>query len=467
MSETILLACVVSGLTAAAEPAKEKWNVLFLVSDDLCCQTLGCYGDGLARTPNIDRLAGRGVRFERAYCQYPLCNPSRASLLTGMRPDQTGVVDNGVHFRNVVPDVVTLPQLFRNNGYYVARVGKLYHYGVPKQIGTSGLDDADSWQEVVNPRGDDTDVEDRIFSLVPGEFGGTLSWLAVETDAKTQTDGIGATEAIHLLEKHKGEPFFLAVGFYRPHTPFVAPRSFFDLYPRDQISLPGSLNDDLADVPRLALTIKPEQSRMSDDLRRECIQAYRASTSLMDEQVGRVLDALDRLALTDRTVVVFLSDHGYHLGEHGLWQKQSLFEESARVPLVISAPGAKGNGQGCSALAELIDVYPTLADLCGMPWPEHLAGRSLRAQLDDPSMPGKGYALTQVARRSRPRGPVQPGYSLRTDRWRYTEWDRGAQGRQLYDHANDPEERKNLANDASFDETRHELKSRLDEVVGR
>lgn len=442
----------------------EKLNVLYVVSDDLCCQALGCYGNEVAKSPNIDRLAARGVRFERAYCQFPLCNPSRSSFLTGLRPDQTKVLDNSKHFRETVPDVVTLPQLFQKNGYYVARVGKLYHYGVPLQIGTSGLDDEPSWQHFVNPRGRDRNELDKVFSLIPGQYGGTLSWLAADGEDGEQTDAIGATEAIKLLEANREKPFFLAVGFYRPHTPYVSPKSYFGLFPTDKITLPKSFTDDMFDVPIIAITTKPEEARMTDKLRKEAIQAYKAATTFMDAQVGRLLDALDRLQLADRTVVVFQSDHGYHLAEHGMWQKMSLFEESARVPLVIAAPNTKARGKSTLAVAELVDVYPTIADLCGIQPPMGLPGRSLRPQLDDPGDPGKGFAITEVVRRRNGRGPILMGCSLRTDRWRYTEWEGGKLGAELYDHATDPMELTNVADDPRNAEILHGLKVKLGEL---
>lgn len=455
----VLLVSIFAVVSSAADAAKRP-NVLLIVSDDLNT-SLGCYGHPLVQSPNIDRLARRGVRFDRTYCQYPLCNPSRASFLTGLRPDNTGVVDNAVHFRKQHPDHVTLPQLFQQHGYFVARVGKLYHFGVPGQIGTDGLDDKPSWQQVVNPRGRDKDDEDKIFSLQKGQFGGTLSWLAADGTDEEQTDGIGAAEAIKLLEQHQDKPFFLAVGFYRPHTPYVAPKKYFDLYPTDKVGLAKSVSDDRQDIPAPALPVRTAHYGIDEKLQREARQAYFAATTFMDAQVGKVLDALDRLKLTDNTIVVFTSDHGYHLGEHGLWQKRSLFEESARVPLIIAVPGSKSAGASTQGLAELVDLYPTIADLCGLKAPGNLDGESLRAQLEEPKSLGQKSAITQVFHGGGKNMAQVRGYSVRTDRYRYTAWDHGKKGEELYDHQTDPNEFTNLATDAKHAATVAELKKLL------
>jgi len=415
----LVLTVFAARLPAAPQTADKKFNVLLIMSDDLNTD-LGCYGDPVVKSPNLDRLASRGLRFEHAGCQYPLCNPSRSSLLTGLRSDQTGVYDNRTFFRTKHPRLITLPQLFRQHGYFTARVGKIFHYGVPRQIGTCGLDDPDSWDQTVNPRGRDKDDEPLIFSLVPGTFGGVLSWLAADGTDEEQTDGIGAAEAIKLLEKLRNRPFFLAVGFYRPHTPYVAPKRYFGLYPLDKIQLPRGPADDEADIPPAALmSRKPEEKKLNDRLRREAIQAYHAAVTFMDAQAGKVLDALDRLGLRDNTIVVFTSDHGYHLGEHGLWKKQSLFDEAASIPVIISVPGMRAAGEATPRPVELVDIYPTLADLCGLPAPENLAGRSLRPLLDDPQAPFKPGAVTQVRRRVRgPNGRQFFGYTIRTERLR-------------------------------------------------
>jgi uncharacterized sulfatase len=444
MCRFLCLTLALAGIAAPAPAAagSKKLNVLFVISDDLCTR-LGCYGDPLVQAPNLDRLAKRGVRFERAYCQFPLCNPSRASFMTGRRPDTTRVLENKTHFREVTPDVVTLAQLFRRAGFATARVGKIFHYGVPLQIGTDGLDDKASWDQVVNSRGRDRDDEDKIFSLLPGKFGATLSWLAADGTDEEQTDGKSASAAIKLLEQNKERPFFLACGFYRPHTPYVAPRSYFDRYPLEKIPLAKVPANYKQGVPALAFASAfKEQDTMADEQRKQALQAYFASTTYMDAQLGRVLDALERLGLADSTVIVFFSDHGYLLGEHGLWQKMSLFEQSARVPLFIVAPGAAGNGKTCARTVELIDLYPTLAELCGLQAPAGLEGQSLRPLLDDPQGPRARPAYTQV---TRAKGAM--GRSVRTERWRYTEWDEGKQGTELYDHTADPLEAHNLAAD--------------------
>jgi len=458
-----LIALLVLASPAAAQQKTDKLNVLFIVSDDLN-NDLGCFGHPMVKSPNIDALAKRGMRFDLAYCQYPLCNPSRASFLTGLRPDQTGVHENATHFRKKNPDHISLGQLFRNNDYFVARVGKLYHYGVPGQIGTNGLDDAPSWDQVVNPRGHDKDIEDQIFTLTKGQYGGTLSWLATKEDDAKHTDGIGATEAIKLLEAHKDKPFFLAVGFYRPHTPFVAPQKYFDLYPTDKITPAVVTEDEVKGVPAPAFgSKKKEQEKLDDKLRRECVQAYYASISHMDAQVGRVVDALDRLKLSSRTIIVFISDHGYHLGEHGLWQKQSIWEQSARVPMIVIAPGAKAIGQASQRPVELIDLYPTIADYCGLEAPKNLAGKSLRPLLDDPKAMHKPGAITQVHRGGGKGGIT--GYSIRTEQYRYIEWNDGDNGLQLYDHTTDPKELKNLAADSAYSQAMTQLKKTMREML--
>jgi len=443
------LLCLLSSFVLLHSSLSAKPNVLFIAIDDLA-NALGCYGAAGAKTPHMDRLAASGVRFDRAYNQIPLCNPSRASVLTGRRPDDTQVYDLDRHFREALPDVVTLPQLFRQSGWFTARVGKIYHYDVPKGIGTDGLDDKPSWQLVVNPKGRDVADEALIKNPTPQKaISAALSWLAADGSDEEQTDGMIATEAIQLIEQHRSEPFFLGVGFFRPHTPYVAPKKYFDMHPLESIVLPEAPADDRADIPAPAFAHNnPTPNYGLDELTcRKSLQAYRACVSFVDAQVGRLLDALDRLKLADNTIVVLWSDHGYHLGEHqGIWQKRTLFEESARAPLIIRAPGVAGNGRACARIVEFVDIFPTLADLATLTPPASLDGRSLRPLLHDPALPWNHSAITQIIRPADDRLPAMVmGRSIRTERWHFTEWNGGAEGLELYDHDKDPNEFHNRA----------------------
>ena len=431
-------------------------NVLFIAVDDMNNE-LGCYGHKVVKTPNIDRLSRMGTRFDRAYCQFPLCSPSRVSVLTGLRPDTTKIFDLQTDFRKkTLPQVTTLPQIFSKNGYFVARVGKIFHYGNPGQIGTNGLDDPESWQERYNPKGRDKDEEAQIKNLTPGRgLGASFGLLAAEGTDEEQTDGMVATKVIQLLEGHKDRPFFLAAGFYRPHCPYVAPKKYFDMYPLDKIGF------NLEPMSHRALLLPPAISStnpwpdfgVTQAEAIEAKRAYYAAISFADAQVGRLLDAVERLKLSENTIIVFWSDHGYLTGEHGLWMKQSLFEESARVPLFIVDPRQKAKGKASGKTVELIDIYPTLADLAGLKAPDNLPGASLRKLLDNPQAAHDRPAFTQVWRGG------FPGHSVRTERWRYTEWDNGKKGRELYDHDADPKEYTNLAKDQTHSEVQKQLRA--------
>jgi len=432
----------------------QKYNVLFIAADDLN-NDLGTYGNTLVHSPNIDRLARKGVRFDRAYNQFPLCSPSRSSLLTGLRPDNVGIYDLKVHFREHHPNIVTLPQLFKNNGYYTARVGKMFHYGVPSQIGTDGLDDPASWSQVINPKGRDKAEEHLVINKTPDRgLGSALSWHKAEGTDEEQTDGLVANEAIQLLKQHKDKPFFLAVGFFRPHTPYVAPKKYFELYPLEKIELAKENENDLEDVPDAAIFTRPPHWGLDETDQKKSLQAYYASISFMDAQLGRLLDALQEEGLADNTIVVFWSDHGYNVGQHGQWMKQSLFENSARVPLLISVPeGLREEASGRTV--ELLDIYPTLAELCRLPAPSHLQGRSLVPLLRNPDAYWDKPAYTQVKRNE------IFGRSVRTERWRYTEWDEGRAGTELYDHHHDQDEFTNLAGKSGYSNIEKELTALL------
>ena len=444
LNSLALILALVAIDVAGASAADGKLNVLFLICDDLN-NDLACYGDPQVKSPNIDRLAKRGVLFERAYCQYSLCGPSRASFMTGLYPDQNLIRSNAIHIREYVPTVKTMSEMFRAGGWFASRIGKIYHYNVPKHIGTGGHDDPYSWNQTFNPRGRDVDDENLIFSLRPGSFGGTLSWLAADGTDEEQTDGIAANEAVRQLRQFAKteQPFYLAVGLYRPHTPYVAPKKYFDMYPLDKIKVPtvpkGYL-DTLPEAARKSIRRKKDQIDLPDDIARKAIQAYHASITFADAQLGQVLNALDATGLAENTVVIFTSDHGYHMGEHGHWQKTTLFENAARVPLIMAGPRipAAAVGKSTKALAEMVDFYPTLAEWCGLKAPSYVSGVSLMPVLKNPatSTPPRSGAFTQYA----------DGYSLRTERYRYTEWGKdGKGGNELYDHENDSAEMKNLA----------------------
>ena len=436
-----------SFLGAAAAPlfaqSGKRPNVLFIAADDMNT-ALGCYGHPIVKTPNVDKLAARGTRFDRAYCQFPLCGPSRASLLTGMRPDTTKVLENNVDFRDHHPDAVTLPQLFKNNGWFSAREGKMYHMNVPGEVGLPKYQDEKSWNHSVSPQGLELKTEGQGRKLNPPGVNYGMQWISAATPSG-QADDNAAEHALALLEQHRNEPFFLGLGFIRPHLPFVAPSKFYDMYSLDAIPLPKNPDNDLDDIPEASKKIRPQlwnNMKMDPPRIKEALRGYYASTSFMDNELGRVMDGLERLGLVDNTIVVFWGDHGWHLGEHTRWQKMSVMEESARVPLIISTLGQK-KAQSTKSLVEFVDVYPTLTELCGLTPPPVLEGQSLVPLLKNPSRKWKKAAFTQVKYED------ITGHSIRTDRYRYIRWEGAGGGEELYDHDKDPREFTNLAKIAS------------------
>ena len=436
----------------AAQPqAAPRLNVLFIMADDLAPRT-GSYGAAVS-TPNLDALARSGVQFEQAYCQFPWCAPSRASMLTGTRPDTTRVMDLNTPFRRALPDIQTLPQYFRNHGYRTTRVGKIFHQGVPGEIGTGGPDDPQSWDEVANPRGRDRDAENgRLKNNSPGvPYGSAMAWLDDEGADEEQTDGMVATNAIAMLRANaqSGQPFFLAVGFYRPHVPLVAPKAYFRPYALEKMKVAAETPESLARVPDYTKAWNVDNFGMNERQQREIIRAYSASTSYMDSQVGRVLKELRALGLDKNTVIVFASDHGYLLGEHGQWMKNVLWNQSTRVPLIISAPGVASAKS--ARTVELVDLYPTLTDLAGLPHYSRNEGTSLVPLLKHPKRAWDRPALSQV------RG----GRSVTTARWRYTEWEEGKLGVELYDHRSDPGEHRNLAGLPKYAKVIAQLRAKL------
>jgi iduronate 2-sulfatase len=458
VAAAIVLGWVLVAAPAQAEAEPSRPNVLLILSDDLGDNALGTYGNNIVKTPNIDRLAARGVRFDRAYCQFPLCGPSRASLMTGMRPNTCGVLVNGPRIREFHPDVVTMSQVFINNGYFAARTGKIYHLGIPGRVGTEGSDDPASWHHAHNPPGAEFSTPGEEHDPTPKIAQGFRRVLG-DGEGVEQADYQAADEAIRLLRENRDRPFFLAVGFIRPHVPVIAPRKYFELYDLEQIQLPHVPEDDRQDIPQQAYHRPQPYWGMDEAECREAIRAYYASTLFMDAQVGRVLDELESLGLTEKTIVVFASDHGYTLGEHQTFQKMMLFEPVARSPLVMAGPGI-GKGAAAKGLVELIDIYPTVVELAGHALPDDVDGQSMVALLKDPSQSGREAAYTQLEVADSGR----EGRSIRTDRWRYTEWNRG-EAMELYDHDNDPHEFVNLAEDPDHAQTIEQLRQRLHAVL--
>ncbi len=452
MNRAYIILVSISLIFTAGLEAK-NYNVLFIMADDLNCD-LGVYGHPQVQTPNIDRLANEGMLFENAFCNFPLCGPSRASFMTGLYPEQNGVTKLRRLFRYYTPNAVTLSQHFKKNGYTAARVGKIYHFDNPNGIGTNGHDDPDSWDIRINPKGRDKVEEDKIFSLIPGKFGATLSWLAADGEDTEQTDGMVATESIHLLRKLKkeGKPFFLGVGFYKPHTPFVAPKKYFELYDPTKIEvpcIPSRYHDSLPAPAVKRITAFESQNNLPEETAREAIHAYYATISFLDAQIGRVLDELEKLGLKENTIVLFSSDHGYHMGEHGHYQKNTLFENADRVPLIISYPGMDHSGARSESLVEMIDFYKTLSHLAGIDTPpSYIQGHSLVPVLKNPEHSVRETAITQL----------DNGYTIRTNRYRYTKWpqEKGL-NIELYDRLSDPGEMMNIATDPNYNDVVEKL----------
>ncbi|HYO82174.1 MAG TPA: sulfatase, partial [Bryobacteraceae bacterium] len=359
-----------------------------------------------------------------------------------------------------------LGQAFQKNGYFSGRVGKIYHYGNPGQIGTDGLDDPPSWNQVVNPAGiDKLEEEPRLTNYTPNRgLGSAVCFYSSPAADEQHTDGKVAEAVIRMIEAHKDQPFFIGAGFYRPHVPWIAPAKYFDMYPLDSIDVRPFEETELAIAPEHAYVTKPANWGMTLEQRRNAIRAYYASISFVDAQIGKLLDALERLKLAENTTVVFWSDHGYQLGEHGQWMKQTLFEKSARAPLIFSGSGVASRGKSSVRAVEFLDIYPTLVEMCGLTGAQpNLHGRSLAPLLKTPNAPRSSPAITQV-RRGQGEKAIH-GHSLRTERYRYTFWQNGELGEELYDYETDPKELRNLAPDAKHSALKGRLKSQLEQIL--
>jgi iduronate 2-sulfatase len=447
----------------------KKPNILFIISDDLTATAVSSYGIGACSTPNIDKLAREGVRYSRAYSNYPVCGPSRASLLNGYYPHATQTFGYVSGRKGIGPDRLTMPQLFKENGYYTARVSKIFHMGVPGDIekGSNGTDDEASWSERFNSQGPEWKAEGE-GELVQGNPDGTLpkrggnvmTIVKATGDDRVHSDGKTAFKACELLKIHKNEPFFLAVGFVRPHVPFVAPVDYFRPYPFEKVILPERVEGDWDDIPERGINyVTSINGKMTAAQEKKAVAGYYAAVAYMDAQLGKVLNTLKEEGLEDNTIVIFTSDHGFHLGEHQFWMKVSLHEESVRVPLIIKVPGSKP--AVCNSFTELIDLYPTLAELAGLPYSEHLQGKSLVGTIKNPRTEVRDmiFSVSQGGRT----------FLLRTERWAYIQYDEDAgSGIELYDMLKDPNQFTNLADFPEYEpivyDFREKLKMKLKEV---
>jgi iduronate 2-sulfatase len=447
---------------ANAQGEKPKYNVLFIISDDLTATALSCYGNTVCKTPNIDAIAARGTRFTRAYCQGTYCGPSRASFMSGYYPHATGVLGYKSP-RPQIGDRATWSQHFKNNGYYAARVSKIFHMGVPGGIesGGDGADDAASWTERFNSPGPEwkapgvgETLENNPDGKKPAVGGNTFVVIEADGDDLVHSDGKTAAKAVELIAKHKDEPFWLGVGFVRPHVPFVAPKSYYPPFlPYDKMVLPEKVPGDWDDIPKAGINYKTSLN-MKMDIRRQkkAVGGYYASVAFMDAQVGKVLNALKAAGLEDKTIVIFTSDHGYHLGEHDFWAKVSLRDESAGVPLIISVPGKKP--AVCNSLTELLDLYPTISSLCGLDVPARLQGKNIAAMLDDPAVEVRDAAFSVA--------PARKGFLLREDKWAYIQYKEDASaGIELFDVKQDPLQYTNLAENGDYASVVERFKAKL------
>lgn len=472
----LCLLLLLPSIARGDEPTAKRPNVLFIAVDDLRVQ-LGCYGDSLVQTPNLDRLSKRSMLFEQAYCQQALCNPSRTSLMTGRYPDSLGIWNLPTHFRQVEPSLVTLPQHFKQHGYFTRDIGKIYH-----NYRQAIDNDPQSWSTPsifdIGAHSQDWYVEGKPFELHKVPKG--PSFQRVDVPDEAYLDGRIAVAAVAELERQAklDQPFFLAVGFWKPHLPFNAPQQYWDLYDPEEIAaeLKKLSHGDAPDIARhdnrelRGYADIPKQGEISAEAKLRLHHGYNAAISFVDAQIGKVLDALEATGQADNTIVVFWSDHGFHLGEHDLWAKTTNFELDAHVPLLIADPRSKSRGERTAALVELVDLYPTLVDLCGLPQADKLDGQSLRPILADPTAKIRQSALTQHPRPAYYQGkPDVMGYSIRTADYRYTEWRKFASGEvaavELYDERNDPRELRNLAGEESQAERLAELAEALAERI--
>ena len=440
--------------------SEEPLNVLFIISDDLTDTALSCYGNEVCETPNIDSIAARGTRFTHTYCQGTYCGPSRASFMSGYYPHAIKMLGYKSP-RPMIGDRAMWAEHFKNNGYHTARVSKIFHMGVPGGIeaGTDGADDPRCWTQRFNSKGPEWKapgigwtLEGNPDGTVPVKGGNTFVVVEAEGDDLVHSDGRTAEKACQLIHELKDRPFFLGVGFVRPHVPFVAPKKYYDPFDYDKMVLPPKVDGDWDDIPAAGINYKTSKNmKMNLEKQRKAVGGYYASVSYMDAQVGKVLTALKEAGLEERTIVIFTSDHGYHLGEHDFWAKVSLHDESARVPLIIAVPGKQP--AVCHSLTELLDLYPSISKLCGLPVQARLQGKDISGMLDDPSVEVRDAAFSVNGR----------GFLLRSHRWAYIQYGRdGSRGAELFDMKSDPHQYTNLVDSGDHAEVVADFRRAMD-----
>jgi uncharacterized sulfatase len=449
LSQIAIVLAVLYGFSAAAqkksfENSKKDKNIVFIVVDDLNT-TLGCYGHPVVKTPNIDNLAERGVRFNHAYCNYAVCGPSRGSFLTGLLPETIGILNNTTPLQDVLGDRITLPALFKQNGYYTMSLGKIFHGG-------QNHNDPKAWNEIYGYSATETGKTGEGRNLTDGVLK-WCNWLAANGDDEDQPDGQNAKKAVEFIKTIREQPFFLAVGFHKPHDPFIAPKKYFDMYPLEVCNPPVVPE---GWKPPYEHTLPGETktfNKFTDKERREFLRSYYACTSFMDAQVGKIVKALEETGQLENTLILFFGDNGYHLGEHNWWNKVTIFEKGTHVPFIMAGQSVGKKGVESNAMFEYIDIYPTLADLLKLKnTPHYLEGKSFAKVVKDPSKPFRSSVQAIVSRGE------MTGRMVKNEKWRYIEWDKGQKGIELYDQVNDPIEYNNLANLPEHAETIKEMK---------
>jgi arylsulfatase A-like enzyme len=456
----------VVSLPALSTVEESNPNILFIIADDLGAR-LGCNGDELANTPHLDKLGEQGVVFRNCFTQFATCGPSRASMLSGLYPYQTGITNNKRTLEESKVPITTLPRLFRDNGYFTARVGKIFHMGIPSGIGEPGLDDKTAWDIAINNTGWDAVTENiENSNQQAGDtsgYGTKIVWEGPAIPNEEMADGAGTLEALRLMKerhpKKTGKPLALFMGYYRPHPPMISPRSAWDAISPEKIRIPFVPDGDRDDIPEINFHLSKDAFNfIPEEVGRAYTHAYYAAISFIDTEVGKLLKGLKKAGLDDNTIVVFTGDQGFQLGEHGHWHKSTFFEDASRVPLIIADLRTSPSEHMSFVLCGLIDLYPTLCELTGIQPPYKVSGQSLVRQLKDASFPGRQQVLTQGN---------PGGASIRTERYRYTEWDGGKKGAMLYDLQEDPDEFTNLVDDPEYAKIRRRLKRELARLMER